>query len=201
MIRIFVCDTTGAADEHWLRAAAAKLPPERRARTMRYRRAEDRVLCAAAYLLMRHALKRWYDADFTDDISYTPDGKPYLVKFPDIHISISHTHGVAACAISDEPVGVDIEEIQEYNPDIVAYCCNSAELHDIEQAENRGERFTEIWTRKESAIKLTGSGELKSAAAGSGLWTHTLRHGVHICSVCSEREQHLEFIELPVAAI
>jgi 4'-phosphopantetheinyl transferase len=201
MVRIFICDKIDEADERWLCVAVRKLPPERRAQTMRYRQVEDRTLCAATYLLMKYALKMWYDTDFTDDIAYTLDGKPYLANCQEIHISLSHTHGAAVCAIADEPVGVDIEEIQEYNPDIVAYCCNRTEQHKIEQTENRDEMFTEIWTQKESSIKLIGRGELKNAAEDNGLWRHTLRHGLYICGVCCEREQHVELIELPIAAI
>ena len=46
------------------------------------------------------------------EVCFSETGKPY---FPDslIHFSISHSHDLCAIAISDHPVGVDIEIVKE----------------------------------------------------------------------------------------
>lgn len=41
-------------------------------------------------------------------IAYSPLGSPYLSGSP-LHVSISHSHGFAALALSPRPVGLDIE--------------------------------------------------------------------------------------------
>ncbi len=39
-------------------------------------------------------------------------GKPFFIYNPYIHFNISHTGNYVVCAISDEPVGIDIELIK-----------------------------------------------------------------------------------------
>ena len=41
-----------------------------------------------------------------DEVSFEENGKPYY-KNRGIHFGISHSHGLCAVAISDQPVGVD----------------------------------------------------------------------------------------------
>ena len=41
------------------------------------------------------------------------NGKPYFDSKPDIHFSISHSGDYAMCAFSDNPIGADIQKIQE----------------------------------------------------------------------------------------
>jgi len=48
-------------------------------------------------------------------IDYEPDGAPYLPEYPDLPISISHSGGYAACALSRDSsirIGIDIEKIE-----------------------------------------------------------------------------------------
>ena len=42
-------------------------------------------------------------------LEYLPDGRPVLSNHPGTHISISHTEGLVMLALSDEPIGVDVE--------------------------------------------------------------------------------------------
>lgn len=39
-------------------------------------------------------------------------GKPYLKDYPNFHFNLSHTRNVITVAISDKPVGVDIEKVK-----------------------------------------------------------------------------------------
>lgn len=57
----------------------------------------------AVRLLFAHLLKAPFE------IEYAPSGKPYL-KNSELHISISHTKGYAAVALSRTPIGIDIEQ-------------------------------------------------------------------------------------------
>ena len=41
-------------------------------------------------------------------------GKPELISHPDIHFNISHSEDIAACALSRQEIGVDIEKIQPF---------------------------------------------------------------------------------------
>lgn len=81
-------------------------------------------------------------------INYKPDGAPYLSGCGK-HISISHTVGMVALAISDKPVGIDIEASAR-NVMRVAHMLvgkNGVPVSDNSEA-------LCLWTSKEAAYKL-----------------------------------------------
>lgn len=86
-------------------------------------------------------------------------GKPYLKNYPDIHYNISHTKGVIVCAVSNKPVGVDIERIKKVNHGIVKRFFTVDEQNYILNSKGKeDERFIEIWTKKEAYVKWIGKG-------------------------------------------
>ena len=79
---------------------------------------------------------------------------------PEICVSLSQTQGAVAVAISDSPVGIDIEEIKER--DITALsrrALTEREREELDMAppEDRLTRFYEIWCKKEAYFKTLGS--------------------------------------------
>ena len=86
-------------------------------------------------------------------------GKPFLENNKDYHFNISHTHNMIAAAVSNNPVGVDVEKVREIDLGIAKRFFTECELNYIEKYRNRTyERFFEIWTKKEAYIKYTGKG-------------------------------------------
>ena len=85
-------------------------------------------------------------------VTFTATGKPYFVN-GHLHFSISHSKGLCAAAISNFPVGVDIEQ-----------CRDNYNLHLIEKSLTSAEKslfdgdFTRLWCRKEAVAKMTGEG-------------------------------------------
>jgi len=78
------------------------------------------------------------------------------------HISISHSGGYALAAVSDRPVGADVQVIPD-NPDRLIRI--AGRFHPEERAwiesvsaKNLPERFCRLWVSKESAMKLCGKG-------------------------------------------
>ncbi len=52
------------------------------------------------------------------DIAANENGQPYLTAAPDVHFSLSHSAAWAVCAVSDHPVGVDIQQCRSFKPNI-----------------------------------------------------------------------------------
>ncbi len=52
------------------------------------------------------------------DIAANENGKPYLTAAPDVHFSLSHSAAWVVCAVSDHPVGVDIQQCRSFKPNI-----------------------------------------------------------------------------------
>lgn len=80
-------------------------------------------------------------------------GKPYLPGGP--HFSISHSHGLIGCAIGPGPVGLDIERTRKFSPGMAERICTARELL-LTGGDNS--LMTQLWTCKESHMKLTGLG-------------------------------------------
>lgn len=154
---IYINDSIANITEKELEDAIMRLPEWRKAQTMRFKHLQGQKECALSYLLLCKALE---DLDISNQPTfiYGENGKPTLKEYPDVHFNMSHCKVAVACAISDKPVGIDIEVLGRYNERLARYTMNEEELQEIDCAENRDIAFTRLWTMKEATMKLTGEG-------------------------------------------
>ena len=85
------------------------------------------------------------------------NGKPYLPG-GSLFFSLSHAGDYAACAISDYPVGLDIQTLSTFREPILRSGFTPDEQCYVLSAANKEAAFTEVWTRKESYMKMSGLG-------------------------------------------
>ena len=87
-------------------------------------------------------------------IAYLPSGKPYL-KDDERHISISHTRGYAAVAISEtKPIGLDIEQRTDKVCRVQHKFLSPEEKSLLPSEKKNVEALLIIWTAKEAMFKL-----------------------------------------------
>jgi 4'-phosphopantetheinyl transferase len=86
-------------------------------------------------------------------------GKPAL-RNEEGYFNISHCNGLVVCALSSQPLGIDVENERKYSPGLLRKICNDWEENYILKDHSiiAGYRFRQIWTLKESYIKMTGEG-------------------------------------------
>ena len=125
-------------------------------------------------ILAKVAIKKTFGIDIAKQkLVYTEHGKPYLIDYPDIHFNISHSAECVVCAVSNNPVGVDVQKIGEYNFDIAKRVCNEKELVQIENSLDKASEFTKLWTQKEAVLKMYGvgiaSGDIKNCLDGHNI--------------------------------
>ena len=106
-----------------------------------------------AYRLLRDALAAFCGLSELPPISRTPAGKPFFPDHPHLHFNLSHTKGWSLCALSDKPVGVDIEVIQPRNERLFRYCLTEEEYL---QFDGTWPDFFRFWTLKEARCKHLG---------------------------------------------
>lgn len=154
---------------------------QRRQQALRYSHTFGRFCCLKSYLMLLELLSAVYPELDTSkpEFGYTAQGKPFLLARPDIHFSISHTKNAILVAISDAPIGVDIEAFRSPSAALIARTMNATEQAAIATADgwniHRTPRtpealFSAIWTRKEAVLKLRGTGiegDLKHVLSGS----------------------------------
>lgn len=115
----------------------------------------------AASLLLEYAVAEQFPAVVHPlSISVTESGKPYLVNEPMLHFNLSHSGEWAVCAISDQPVGVDIERCIEGRAQIAERFFHKEEVRYLRLLAGReqDQGFCRLWTLKESFVKATGRG-------------------------------------------
>jgi len=153
----FYFTETDKVDAAIFDAWLCRVPEFRRHKAVAYRNREDAVLSLVSYLLLEYALG---ETNLT--FHWNPLGKPYLS--PELSagtcpfFNLSHTPGIAVCAVSESEIGVDVERIFPYDPEIAAQICSPAELRRLEDAEDRSFHLTRLWVYKESFLKATGQG-------------------------------------------
>jgi len=163
------------------------LSAERREKVGRIKFQNGKMESAAAYLLLRMALNEVYGIDEIVEFDYLDMGKPVLRDFPQIHFSISHTKGVAACVVSDFEVGVDVQIIRQVTDRAAFRVLMEAEYAEFKVAQNPDEYFCKIWAIKESCMKKTGQGmaaAFRKLPAIDIADVKVFREKDYFCSVC-----------------
>ena len=86
-------------------------------------------------------------------IAHEDDGRPYLPTHPGVCISLSHCVDECVLAVSDSPVGVDVETARPQLSRIAAKFLTSREMargpHDVDA-------LLRYWTAKEAVFKCAG---------------------------------------------
>lgn len=169
------------------------LPQWRLREALSYRQDIDRFLCAKSFLMLEELLRERFGLESCPEFSYERNGKPYIPGRPDIFFNISHCRKGIACVVSESPAGIDIEEIQYGWEDLASAVLNPDELSEVINSGEPEVRFTEIWTRKESFLKLTGEGladnmrDVLAGASGVCFKTEVKRTAGYVLTLASRR--------------
>ncbi|MBO4664205.1 MAG: 4'-phosphopantetheinyl transferase superfamily protein [Bacteroidaceae bacterium] len=155
---IYINDDLDAFSIQKTEECIENLPLQRREKALKFRHELGRKQCVLAYLLLCNGLKSEYGITEMPDFEYGEHGKPSIIGHPDIHFNLSHCKTAVACAISDTPIGIDIESIRDAKESVIRYAMNDAETQRIMESSNPALEFTKLWTIKESVLKLTGEG-------------------------------------------
>lgn len=168
---------------------------ERKNRISRYKFDKDKILSLFASLLVRYDIMKCTSLS-NSEISFSTGkyGKPHL-DVPDchIHFSVSHTDGCIAYARHDMKCGIDVEGVRKSRVDLAERFFSEDETRHIRNSGSPDYDFTEIWTKKESYIKMLGTGlstpldsfsVLDKSVAGS---IFTFSRNGYVISLCSEQ--------------
>lgn len=163
-----------------MQQALEKLDAQRRQKAMRARDSSARASCVGAGLLLQKAVAeqnlssaffRYFKVrDLIASLEHPrdlhlvfgPNGKP---EFADraFRFSLSHSGDYALCAVSDRPVGADIERIRTRNMRAGERYFAASERERLAACateEERQDLFHCLWTRKEAFGKMLGVGVL-----------------------------------------
>lgn len=136
---------------------------EKKERILRQRIKQNADNMLVGAVLAKYMLLKFFRISFSaQHISYGHYGKPYLRDYTNAQFNISHSGKFVACAVSDHPIGVDIQEIVPYHRDVAKCVFDQEKLSQIESSPDPSIEFTKLWTQKEAYLKMVGIGLLES---------------------------------------
>jgi len=149
--RLYVLDLLNCSPQHWLDLLPT-LPEYRQRRVLACRREPDRVRTAGAGWLLQFALQEAGICPAQQSFTENPWGKPALADREEVQFSLSHSGNRVVCAISDTPVGVDVEQ-PRCTPAVARRFFRAEELTSLDPV-----FLTRLWTAKEAFVKALGWG-------------------------------------------
>lgn len=116
-------------------------------------------LSDCAYKLLKYGLSKYYGIN-NPCIARHEEGKPYLTNVDNVDFNISHTKGMVICGITDNgKIGVDVEHNRKVHKNVPIKVYHKNEINYLsETLDVSGDRFFEIWTKKEAYTKYLGTG-------------------------------------------
>lgn len=138
------------------------LPIEKQERIRRFKFPADALRTLIADVLSRWLICEQLAIKNNDIlITHNANGKPFLQGHDGIHFNNSHSGRWIVSAISNFPVGIDVEFISEMDLSIASHCFSRQEFLDLtalDDERSRRDYFFDLWTLKESYIKAIGLG-------------------------------------------
>ena len=145
-----------------------ELPEWRRKQVLAYKNDMGRRQSLLAYRLLCQGLREEYGIMEQPTFVYNEHGKPYIIikneklkikNVEGLHFSLSHCKEGVCCAISDRPVGIDIESAsRKISDSVIRYSMNEGEQTLIRESDDPQRTFLRLWTHKEAVLKRLGTG-------------------------------------------
>lgn len=160
-MKIYLVNGINALDESFIENCSSFFPMWRKEKMMSYKHIRGKIQNGLAYLLLVHALREEGIFHEMPYFHYNEHGKPFMKNYPDWYFNFSHSKNAVCCVIAKENIGIDIEEVREYKEALAEYSCNEKEMSILNQSDDKANDFYRLWTKKEAAFKLIGSGITK----------------------------------------
>lgn len=142
------------------------LDKERQKRVTAIRHEQEAARSIFAGLLLRYA---YLCAGYCEEawqheiIRRARYGKPYMVQKTMFHYSLSHSGEWVLCAVDNNPIGADIQELRQWKLSTAERFYAKSEYEwlasfgaDCDKEQTK--LFYKMWTAKESCVKFTGRG-------------------------------------------
>ena len=155
MVKLYVADISNLPDPLSVPELLGRLPAERQQRIHNMKQEKSRKQSMGVGLLLQKVLALYHMQD--SQVFMGEHGKP---KIEGLEFNLSHSGDLVVCAVSEKPVGCDVEELRKAPKGVVARYYSDAEQAYLSQfsADEYDREFFRLWTMKESYVKMTGEG-------------------------------------------
>lgn len=139
----------------------SRMTPQTLQRIQRFKFAEDKLRCALGEYFVKQVFARRYGLPYGEvEKKVEEKGKPYFKTDRDFHFNISHSGDYLVCAVTDIPVGVDVQAPAPLDRGCAEKILSARELEKWQDLKPReaADCLIKHWTYKESFAKLKGLG-------------------------------------------
>ena len=105
-----------------------------------------------ARVLLYKLLQEYYPGVEFSRLVSNESGRPIISNNESIYLSLTHSGDMVGCAISEKPVGIDIEKKREVPIKTINRVCTFSEQKYLEK---NPMRFFKLWTAKEALYKAS----------------------------------------------
>ena len=145
-----------------------------------------------AGLLLQEVLALYHKQD--SQVFVDERGKP---RIEGLEINLSHSGNLVICAVSEQPVGCDVEEVRKAPRGVAERYFSRAEQKYLNRfvGEQYDREFFRFWTMKESYVKMTGEGlRVLPNEQPQGCHLSSLELQGHIISICTEEPTPIDVV-------
>lgn len=155
MVKLYVADITNLPNPEQHPELLEQLPIERQQKIQKSRQKKSRMQSMGAGLLLQKVLALYHMDKAT--LSVGEYGKPQMEG---LQFNLSHSGSLVICAVSDKPVGCDVEELRKAPKGVAEryFSENEKEYLNHFCGEDYETAFFRLWTMKESYVKMSGEG-------------------------------------------
>lgn len=208
MVKLYVADIANLPDPLSCPELLQKLSPERKQKVHNSKHEKSRKQSMGAGLLLQKVLALYHMEQ--SSVVIGEHGKPMIAG---LEFNLSHSGNLVICAVSDKPIGCDVEMIRKAPERVAERYFSESEKEYLNQfcGEDYDTEFFRLWTMKESYVKMTGEGMGVSFEAYEialeDLSARVIRDGKmqacclssidlqgHIVSICAKESAHVEVI-------
>lgn len=152
MLKLYYCRRPPAETA----GAVAKLPDWRRETLARLKNENARRSSIGAGLLWRRVMEE-NGLDPARPVHWLEAGKPVFSR-ADAHFSLSHSGELCLCALSDAPVGADVQEARPVKLSVARrFCPDEREWLLSLAAAEQTDALLALWARKEAWVKAVSA--------------------------------------------
>ena len=152
---VYIFDEADRLSERWCARSLCLLSKARKERVRRQQNALKKRGLIVGALLLRLAMRREYPGEDPGVLRRGAFGKPYYSNGP--CFNLSHRDATIVCAVSDRPVGVDVETYFSETVCDPAFFLSEPEMR-YWRKHRSAVTLTQLWSLKEAAGKYRGLG-------------------------------------------
>ncbi len=160
MVQLSVFDDMGCCSEEEVQRMLPLVSPQRRQEALRFKHLFGRFTCLKSYMMLHEMLVKQglIPATCLPEFERNQHGKPEFKGVPGIYFNLSHTRQAIAVALSDSPVGVDVEGFKQPKQSLLEYTMSDEEIRRVQLSPHPDQEFALLWTQKEALFKYAGTG-------------------------------------------